>query len=138
MTPVLVPVEEVDKVWPLVADSFVKCLEKTPSYFSAGEAWQQCRSGSALLIVIHDEERVLCSSLWRFEPVCGRNAFNCILWTGERTNEWFELFVQFVTDVAKLGGADVLTGTGRIGLVHRLKTKFKGLKIARASYLVEI
>lgn len=138
MTPVLVPVEEVDKVWPLVSPAFVKCLEKTPSYFSAGEMWQECRSGQAALIVIHDGESVLCASVWRFEAVCGRYAFNCVLLAGRQAEKWMDDLCAFVEQVAKMGGAKILTGTGRVGLVSRLKKKFKGLRIARQSYIVEI
>jgi hypothetical protein len=134
----LIGSQEVDNVWPSIAGRVVKCLEKAPSYLSAGELWQMCRSGQAFLLVAHDETKVQGAAIWQFQQSFGQLTLSCLMLTGEDLDMWADPLFQAARNIAKDGGAAALSATGRIGLVQTLKKQIPGLKIVRQTYLVEV
>jgi hypothetical protein len=131
-------VADVDAIWPSIAPQIAKCLEKTPSYISAGEFWQLCRSGQAFLIVAHTDTGVKGASIWQFHHGYGRHVFDCLMVVGTDAREWTSDLFEYAAVLARSNGAAALAGTGRLGLVQILKKYVPGLKVARQSYLVEV
>lgn len=129
----LVNVAQVDNIWPLIADRFVKCLEKTPTDIGAGEFWQMCRNGDAFLAVCHQDGDIYAASVWRFQ----NGAFNCLLMAGKDMREWCADLFQFAQTMARANGCKV-TATGRVGLERVLKRYLPGLKITRQTYEIEV
>lgn len=131
----LVGVQNVDNVWPLVADYLVKSRKKTPSYPTVGEIWSACRSGSAFLFVAYDEAGVKGVSAWRFDG----NKFVCLGLAGRDMNSWGEVMMHGpVLDVARSGGAVTIAATGRVGLVRQIRKLFPKMEIVRYTFEVEI
>jgi hypothetical protein len=131
-------VSDVDAVWPLIAPQIVKCIEKTPSFMSAGDLWQMCRSGQAFLIIAHDDVKIHGAAIWQFQSGYGQYIFDCLMLVGKDLDQWaFDLF-EAAKSIARDGGATALSATGRIGLVQSLKNHVPGLQVVRQSYLVEV
>jgi hypothetical protein len=133
----VVPVADIDRAWPHIAASVVKCLEKAPSYATAGEFWQMCRSGNAFLIVAVDGETIKGASIWQFGQAYGRAAFSCLLLVGTQLEKWSADLVAVASEMARSNGA-IITADGRIGLIKALKKTVPGLKVVRQSYILEV
>lgn len=138
MTIQLVPTANVDPVWPMVSALVVKCLEKAPSYLSAGDLWQMCRSGQAFLFVIHDGEKAGGVAIWQFAPAFGQHAFVCLALAGEGLEAWIVEMVEIAGKIAADGGAEILSATGRVGLLDPLRKKIPGVEVARQTYIVRL
>lgn len=134
----LVPVGNVDAVWPMVSALVVECLKKAPSYLTAGEIWQQCRSGDAFLFAIHDGEKVVGVAIWEFASAFGQPAFVCLVLAGENLSGWVVNMVEVASKIARDGGAEILSATGRVGLLDPLKKKIPGVRVARQTYIVPV
>lgn len=125
---------DVDGIWPLISPDIVKCIEKTPTFFTAGELWSMCRSGDGYLIVIHEETTVLGASVWRFE---GQN-FVCLMLAGKRADDWIEILYERARLTASLGGAKQLMASGRVSLFRKLKKHLQGVRMVRCTVAVEV
>jgi len=131
-------VSDVDAVWPLIAPQIVKCIEKTPSFMSAGDLWQMCRSGQAFLIIAHDDVKIHGAAIWQFQTAYNTTVFSCLMLVGEALDDWALSLLESARLIARGGGAMHLCATSRIGLVQKLKKLIPGLKVVRQSYLVEV
>jgi len=129
-----VAVAEVDAIWPMIADDIVRCLEKTPSYLTAGDLWTMCRSGKAFLLAVHDGSVIRAASVWQFE---GQN-FVCLVLVGRGSSDWIPALFDAASFIAKAGGAKTLMATARIGLGPRLKKHLPTLRTIRHTYTVEV
>lgn len=134
----LVPVVNVDAIWQHVGGMVVGCLEKAPSYFTAGDVWQWCRSGQAFLFVIHDGEKPSGVAVWQFGSSDGRPAFICLVMAGEEMDAWAHTLFKEAAMIAKNGGVTLLSATGRVGLAKKLKQTISGVKVTRQTYLMEV
>jgi hypothetical protein len=131
-------VADVDAVWPLIAPQIVRCIEKTPSFLSAGDLWQMCRSGQAFLLIAHDDVKIHGASIWQFQNGYGRHVFDCMILVGKDLDQWVLDIFTAADRIRADGGATAITATGRPGLFKILKKYIPGLKLARQSYIVEV
>lgn len=129
----LVNVAQVDNIWPLIADRFVKCLEKTPTDIGAGEFWQMCRNGDAFLVICHQDGDIYAAAVWQFRA----GAFNCLLMAGKDMRLWGADMFQFAKTMAQANGCKV-TATGRVGLGRALKGVLPAFKVTRQTYEIEV
>jgi hypothetical protein len=128
---------EVDHVWSLIADDVIRCLNKTPSFLSAGQLWQMCRSGQAFLIICVENGQIMGASVWRFDRGYERSVFDCLVLVGRNSRRWTGVLKDKATEIARQGGATLLTATGRVGLAKALKS-IPGVRVTRQSYVVEV
>lgn len=133
----LIGSQEVDGIWPSIAPRIVECLKKAPSYLSAGELWQMCRSGQVFLLVAHDETEIHGASIWQFQNGYGQSILSCIMLVGKGLRKWALPLFDAASNIAKDGGA-IISGTGRPGLYRLLKKLIPGLELARQSYIVRV
>lgn len=134
----LIGLQEVDNIWSSIAEHVVKCLKKTPSYYSAGELWQMCRSGQAFLLLAHEGTEVRGAAIWQFQTAYGQTVFTCLMLAGKDMGQWTVPMLESARSIARDGGAKQLSATSRVGLVQTLKKQIPGLKVVRQSYLVEV
>lgn len=134
----IVPLSDVDLIWPRVGPDLVKCLAQTPSYLSAGELWQMCRSGQAFLFVGHEDGDIYVSAVWRFERGFGTDVLNCLVLAGSQSDKWASSIIEKAADLAREGGATAITATGRLGLIQMLKKNIPDLKIVRQTYFMGV
>ena len=130
----LVRPQDVDGIWPLIAADVVKCLDKTPSYMTAGDLWVSCRSGAAYLFVAHDGADLKGAAIWKFDG----DKFVCLMLVGRDMNKWAVQLHDAAAQTARMGGATRLLATGRTGLGTALKRHFPTLKIIRHTFEVEV
>lgn len=122
----LIQVQYVDSFWPHVKDGFEKARLKTGSSLTVGSLWQQCRSGEAFLVVVHDEKSVLAGAVVRPEE----SKLRVLVLYGGDMDEWFNDIVAFGKRIAADCGADALRFEGRAGW----KKKFPKAKVLRVLY----
>jgi hypothetical protein len=129
-----VAVADVDRIWPLIADDVVKCLKKTPTYFTAGDLWTMCRTGNVFLLAVHDGLKIQAASVWQFEG----QKFVCLLLVGNHSDEWITALFEKAAEMARNGGAVQLMASGRVGLGAKLKKHLPSLRVIRHTYTVEV
>lgn len=132
----LVPVANVDEIWPLISERVDACLEKAPGAISAGQYWTMCRSGEAFLIIAVDETGIHGVTIWKFAG----QYFECLLlfdMPDRNGDDWYGETLQFALRLAKKNGCKGIGGNGRLGHVKRVKTQFPNMKIIRQTYIVE-
>lgn len=133
----LVPVGSVDEVWPLISEQVDACLRKAPGTLSAGQYWTMCRSGEAFLIIAVDDAGIHGVTIWKFAG----DYFECLLLVGmpgESADGWFSKVMDFALKLASQNGCKGFGGTGRLGLVKRMKAQFPKLEIPRQTYIVSV
>ncbi len=130
----LVKQADIDGIWQLISGDIVKCIDKTPTFFTAGDLWTMCRSGAGFLIVVHEGTELLGSAVWRFEE----RSFVCLTLAGKRADEWISILYERATLTAKCGGASKLMASGRVGLFRKLKKHLAGVKMTRCTVTIEV
>lgn len=131
----IIPVASIDNVWPAVAGEVVRCLAKTPTDLQPGDYWTMCRTGSALLIVCHDERGIRGVSIWHFH----NGAFECLLMVGQDFGEWFYALHETARKIAMSNGC-VLRATGRPGLARAINRMLadRPVRIIRQTIEIEV
>jgi hypothetical protein len=130
---------DVDGLWPLISADIIKCIEKTPTFFTAAELWVMCRSGAGFLIAVHEGTTIVGASVWRFEEA----NFVCLMLVGVngkmRTGEdWVTALFERAAVTAKAGGARQLMASGRTILFEKLKKHLPQVRVIRCTVAVEI
>jgi hypothetical protein len=120
MTPALVPVHDVDRIWPHIRGLLEKGCARVPETayrWRLGEIEQMCRSGNGYLIVAYEPEPfvVHMASVWQFVPDENSLGFRCQVLGGRGMNRWLGAARTFITAKAKEGQADKLIAAGRAG-----------------------
>lgn len=116
---------EVDAVWPSIAKEMQRGCEKTGGGMSAGDLWQMCRSGNAFLILIFNDDGIICASVWRFESWPSGAVFRCIGLMGKSMKEWVPGLYDFALQQARYGGTSRLVAEGRPGWPRVLSRHFR-------------
>lgn len=131
----LVRQADIDSLWPQICDDIIRCIERTPTYFTAADLWTMCRGGEAFLIIMHDEQAILGAAVWRFE---GSN-FVCMMLTGTRADEWIVTLYDQASLLARRGGAKQLMASGRTSLFRKLRKHLSTrVKMIRCTVTVEV
>ncbi len=122
----LVPVPNVDALWPHLREGFGYFIGKTDSGLSTGDLWIKCRSGEGFLVVAHDEG-IRGASIWQMETRLSGRKLRCIALFGEGMADWIEDMRAMARNIARDCGADALVSEGRLGW-RRVFPKAKVLK----------
>lgn len=86
----LVPVIEVDRVWPSVREGLEKACLACGGDMSSADLWKECRAGNAYLIVVHENQRILSASVWRPETWTTGEKLRCLALYGEGLWKWIK------------------------------------------------
>lgn len=129
----LAGIHQVDQVFPLVAEGIETACRNTGGDTSAAELWRECRSGRAFLTVIIDGNEVVGADILRFEDWTTGKKLRCLaLWCKQK--DWLPEHLDFVTRMAKAGGASSLVAEGRKGF----ERVFRNAKVLRELFEVEL
>ncbi len=124
----LVPVQHVDQIWSAVGEGLHDACLKTGGDCTGSDLWQECRAGSAFLIVAHDDADIIAASVWRPETWATGHKFRCLSLYGRDIKNWFNDMENSVKAVARSCGATALVTEGRDGW-QRLRPKARKLRI---------
>lgn len=133
ITAEIVPVEQVDRIWPLVSQRIIDCLEEYDGDCSAGMFWSMCRSGGAFLTVATDGEKVLGTAIWRFEIWGNGSVLRNLITVGEAMETWIDQMTELAEKMKKQGGAKRHVWEGRGGWGR----KFPNAKPTRYTFEME-
>lgn len=111
----LVPVHHVDNVWPRIAEAMERSCRKSGGALVAGDVWQACRSGSAYLIIAHDETEIAGASVWYLDTGASGAKLRCMALGGAGMSRWISDMHQMVKRLARDCGANSLVSYGRKG-----------------------
>lgn len=105
---------EVDQFWPLFSERLQKACERTGGDISSGELWQMCRSGQAFCVVAFDDspKAIL---IMQFQKWTAKTVMRCLGIVGDGVNEWLPAARDFISQMAKDGGATSFVAEGREG-----------------------
>jgi len=115
-------VAEVDKLWPLIVADLSKACRRSPTPLTAGELWQLCRSGNGFLCIVHDGNKVMASSVLRFED----DALRVWALAGNDMRQWIGPFYEFCRKIGTENGATRLLCKGRRGWLRMFNGHLNG------------
>lgn len=110
----VVPVPNIDALWPYVREGFHRSVMKTGGDIETGDLWVQCRNGSAFLLIAHDTE-IRGASIWRADTWQTGRVLRCLALYGEGMEGWIGEMKALATRIAIDCGATALVSEGRAG-----------------------
>ena len=123
----------VDRLWPQLAEGFVKSCTNTNQ--TAGNLWQLCRGGNAFLVVAHEDDKIHGACVVRFEPYGDRQCIRGLGLSGSKGIEhWIGTLRDKVNEMGREGGATVFVDEGRPGFAKLIKDA----RIVRVTFEVDI
>jgi hypothetical protein len=111
----LVPVPNIDAIWPHLREGFQRFIEKRDSGLSTGDLWVKCRSGEAFLIVAHDNG-IRGASIWQMEARRSGHKLRCVALFGYGMADWIEDMRAMARNIARDCGANALVSEARLGM----------------------
>lgn len=126
----LVPVPNIDAIWPFLRDGFHRSVMKTGGDIETGDLWVQCRAGVAFLLVAIEGEQVRGASIWRAETWQTGRKLRCLALYGTGMSDWIQDMKELAARVARECGATALVSEGRPGWVKI----FPEAKVLRSLY----
>jgi len=126
----LVPLALIDGIWRQVSDGFGRASKRSGGDLTVGELWQMCRTGQAHLFVVHDDQKVVAATAWRFEIWGSGPKFRCLALYGTNMADWMPELHEKVKQAAVQCGATSLVAEGREGW----KRIFDKAKVLRVTY----
>ncbi len=125
---------EVDRFWPQIAERLQAACIRTGGDISSGDLWQMCRSGNAFLVLVLDGPSVIAALIMQFQNWSGKSVMRCLGIVGEHMDDWLPMAKDFITKMAKDGGATSFVSEGREGWSRIFPTARK----LRVTYEVQI
>ena len=126
----LVPVPNIDAIWPHLREGFHRSVMKTGGDIETGDLWVQCRNGSAFLIIAHEGEEIRGASIWRADTWQSGRVLRCLALYGHGFTDWIEDMHATAKRIAADCGATSLVAEGRPGW----QKKFPKAKVLRMLY----
>ncbi len=112
----LVSVHQVDQFWPLLAKGMANSCRRSGGGIVSGDVWRECRSGSAWLIVAHDETTIQGASVWYLQTGANGAWLRCMAMYGVKMNAWKDDMRALVMRIAADCGAVGIKADGRRGI----------------------
>jgi hypothetical protein len=112
----IVETGDVDKAWPKIAGGMQRSCDRTGGELSSGYLWQECRSGHAFLVLVHDETEIHGAAVVRFEYWPSGTRLRGLGLCGKNMKAWFGELRAFAMEMARRGGAVAIVDSGRPGL----------------------
>ncbi len=129
----IIPVDQVDQVWPLIADRIDTCLHSIKADCSTADLWSLCRSGNAFLMVAHDGD-IHGAMVWRFETWLHGPVLKNLITVGDRMKDWLSDAHDAAGRLAKNGGATRYVWHGR----KAWQRYFPKAKVLNITYSMEV
>lgn len=111
----IVGTHEIDAVWPLIADGFVEVTKRCGDDQTSGELWQMVRSGGAFLVVVLNENAIRVSTVVQFQRWADGPVLRIMSMTGAGLSEWGVPLKDYLSEMARKGGASRIVAEGREG-----------------------
>jgi hypothetical protein len=116
----LIPVNNVDAIWPHLREGFHRAVMKTGGDIETGDLWVQCRNGSAFLLVAHvnssmDEMTLVGASIWTRQTWQTGRKLRCLALYGSGRADWIQDMKALAERLAKDNGCTSLVSDGRVG-----------------------
>jgi len=132
MTIHLVPVAEVDRVWPLLHQGMERACRKARCDRTAVDIYQACRNGAWFLHIVIEDNAVMAGIVTQVtgdvvtvQALCGRHM-----------KRWLPELL--VLDLWKTLGVSRAEWGGRVGLGTIIRTVAPNLKLVRQSFELEL
>jgi hypothetical protein len=103
---------------------------KTGGDIETGDLWVQCRSGEAFLLIAHEGEQILGSSIWIPQTWQTGRKLRCLALYGSGMSDWIGDMHEMAKRLAADCGATSLVSEGRPGWAKI----FPKAKVLRALY----
>ncbi len=136
MTVDIIPTGHIDQFWPSIEAEVIQCIKDTRADCSAGDLWALCRSGSAFLMVVHDEGRIGASLVWQAQTWPHGVVLNNLITVsnGAPMKEWREPIEAMARRLARSCGAStfIWRGSPAWGRI------FKDAKVLSIIYEMEV
>lgn len=125
---------EIDSIWPLIADGFIDVTRRCGDDMTSGELWQMTRAGDAFLVLVLHESKICVSTVVQFQRWADGPVLRILSLCGAGLAEWGSALKDYLSGMAKMGGASRIVAEGRDGWA-RIFTEPKKL---RSTYVMEI
>lgn len=129
----IVPVAQVDNIWPLIAIRIANCLRDIDADCTAADLWDLCRSGHAFLMVAHDGD-IYGAMVWRFETWPSGLVLKNLVTVGEKMPRWLPQAHEAAGQLAINGGASRYVWHGR----KAWQRYFPKAKVLNITYSMEV
>lgn len=106
---------EVDALWPIFAERLQLACEKTGGDISSGDLWQMCRSGNAFLLVVSGNGDFVAALIMQFQKWTSKQVMRCLGIVGTDMDLWMPMAKDFISNMAREGGATSFVAEGREG-----------------------
>lgn len=106
---------EVDQIWPLFSSRLQSACDRTGGDISSGELWQMCRSGNAFLVVVFDDRGPKAILIMQFQKWTAKTVMRCLGIVGDDVDTWLPAAREFISNMAREGGATSFVAEGRDG-----------------------
>ena len=130
MNVTLVPLHLVDGLWRHISAGFDRAAKRSGGDLTVGELWQMCRTGQVHLFVVHEGDKILAATVWRFEIWGKGPRYRCMALYGSGVMDWKDLLRESVEAAARNCGATALIADGRLGW----KAIYPDAKVLRVVY----
>jgi hypothetical protein len=121
---VLVDMADVDRAWGLIGSKVTDCLAKQKADITAADLWIQCRTASAFVVLITDDEGFRGAIVWRFETWPDGLVMRAIVAVGDAIEGHFEEIYAWCESLARSMGATRIAILGtRPGWGRAIKRK---------------
>lgn len=111
----IVGLHEVDAIWPGIAEGFVEVTKRCGDDLTSGELWQMVRSGGAFLLVIVEGDKLRLSTVVQFQRWADGPVLRILSMAGEGLADWGVPLKQYLSEMARKGGAGRIVAEGREG-----------------------
>jgi hypothetical protein len=115
-----VSVAQLDMVWPKVKTYLGKAADYARDFIDEDDAYRLIREGKMHLQVIADDGEIIGASTTEIVEYPKCRTLRGIFISGERFDEWREMYDQAMTAAAKNCGAKFVELTGRKGWARRI------------------
>jgi hypothetical protein len=125
---------EVDQYWQTFAQRLQIACDETGGDISSGDLWQMCRSGNAFLVLVLDEAGFKAALIMQFQKWTAKQVMRCLAIVGDDMASWLPMARDFISQMAKDGGATSFIAEGREGWTRI----FPAARRLRTTYEVEL
>lgn len=131
---VLLRSDQIDGVWPQLAEGMAESCKATGGNMTAGWLWQECRSGHAFLIIGHEADAVKVGLVVQFQTLGGEPILRGLGLCGQGFRDWAIGLADFLRQIAKSGGAQWFIDDGRPGMSRLVP----GAEVVSITYRVKV
>jgi hypothetical protein len=122
----LIPVNEVDAVWPAIADAMERGCMKARSDLTAWDLYQHCRRGASFLVVVEKGGIPYGACVLDLKR---DRTLDVVAFAGRDLEDWLPDLLQW--EWLDTMGVTRVVAEGRNGLIDRLHDMIPGIRVIR-------